>query len=112
MVLGSKSKVARGSKFMLNFPKQVLSLCPALYVYIIYVSKGERRNDLSIETYMYQYLCLSYWRTNLKFLFKSQFYGPPLNPHVSLVYLNGHEAEPDIKADIIHHIPLRSIKCM
>ena len=32
MVLGSKSKVARGSKFMLNFPKQVLSLCPSLYV--------------------------------------------------------------------------------
>ena len=31
MVLGSKSKVARGSKFVLNFPKQVLTLCPALY---------------------------------------------------------------------------------
>ena len=35
MVLGSKCKVARGSKFMLNFHKQVLSACPSLYIDIL-----------------------------------------------------------------------------
>ena len=58
MVLGSKSKVARGSKFILNSPKQVLTLCPALYIYIYTYGDMYGYNGIYIYVYIYMYICI------------------------------------------------------